>query len=400
PHFSLLQLELPVGDAAAVVLAAGLERDLFAAHAAVGDRERLAFGAERAGEHLEFLLERELALRQLVRAGDLGGHDPEQRGAPRLVAVAVAAGAEVGGLVGLPFAHGEGVGDDARAGLQVEDLRPQLEVDVRQQEHGDHGGLGEVGLEQVRLHELRALGDAFFRGVALRQLDHVGVVLDAEGARAALRRGDHGAAVARAEVHDEVVLRHLGHVEHLVDHDLRRGHPDHVLAFLADRGFVSGSGGFLGLRKSEGRRKCEDEREEGAGHAWFLQKRNGRTLCDDPRMIPLKHFAALAFVLLTSGALAQSYPSRPVTFIVPFAPGGGTDITARTVAAKLTQIWKGPSVVVENRGGAGGVIGVDVVAKARPDGHTLLIANVGSQSINPTLYPRLPYNPDSAFAPV
>ena len=117
-------------------------------------------------------------------------------------------------------------------------------------------------------------------------------------------------------------------------------------------------------------------------------------------MIPLKHFAALAFVLLTSGALAQSYPSRPVTFIVPFAPGGGTDITARTVAAKLTQIWKGPSVVVENRGGAGGVIGVDVVAKARPDGHTLLIANVGTQSINPTLYPRLPYNPDSAFAPV
>jgi len=117
-------------------------------------------------------------------------------------------------------------------------------------------------------------------------------------------------------------------------------------------------------------------------------------------MIPLKHFAALAFVLLTSGALAQSYPSRPVTFIVPFAPGGGTDITARTVAAKLTQFWKGPSVVVENRGGAGGVIGVDVVAKARPDGHTLLIANVGTQSINPTLYPRLPYNPDSAFAPV
>jgi len=117
-------------------------------------------------------------------------------------------------------------------------------------------------------------------------------------------------------------------------------------------------------------------------------------------MIPLKRFAALAFFLLTGSALAQSYPSRPVTFIVPFAPGGGTDITARTVAAKLTQIWKGQSVVVENRGGAGGVIGVDAVAKARPDGHTLLIANVGTQSINPTLYPRLPYNPDTAFAPI
>jgi tripartite-type tricarboxylate transporter receptor subunit TctC len=117
-------------------------------------------------------------------------------------------------------------------------------------------------------------------------------------------------------------------------------------------------------------------------------------------MIKLKHFAALAFFLLTASALAQSYPSRPVTFVVPFAPGGGTDITARTVAAKLMQIWKGQSVVVENRGGAGGVIGADVVAKARPDGHTLLIANVGTQSINPTLYPKLPYNPDTAFAPI
>ena len=111
-------------------------------------------------------------------------------------------------------------------------------------------------------------------------------------------------------------------------------------------------------------------------------------------------FAAVAFLVLAAEALAQSYPSRAVTFIVPFAPGGGTDITARTVAARLTQLWKGASVVVENRGGAGGVIGADVVAKARPDGHTLLIANVGTQSINPALYARLPYNPDTAFAPI
>jgi len=111
-------------------------------------------------------------------------------------------------------------------------------------------------------------------------------------------------------------------------------------------------------------------------------------------------FAAAALLALAAEALAQSYPSRAVTFIVPFAPGGGTDITARTVAAKLTQLWKGASVVVENRGGAGGVIGADVVAKARPDGHTLLIANVGTQSINPALYARLPYNPDTAFAPI
>ena len=111
-------------------------------------------------------------------------------------------------------------------------------------------------------------------------------------------------------------------------------------------------------------------------------------------------FAAAALLVIAGGALAQSYPTRAVTFIVPFAPGGGTDITARTVAAKLTSIWKSQSVVVENRGGAGGVIGVDLVAKAKPDGYTLLIANVGTQSINPTLYARLPYNPDTAFAPI
>jgi tripartite-type tricarboxylate transporter receptor subunit TctC len=88
-----------------------------------------------------------------------------------------------------------------------------------------------------------------------------------------------------------------------------------------------------------------------------------------------------------------------VTFVVPFAPGGGTDISARTVAAKLADKWK-QSVLVENRGGAGGVIGADVVAKAKPDGYTLLVANVGITSINPALYAKLPYNADTAFTPV
>jgi tripartite-type tricarboxylate transporter receptor subunit TctC len=97
--------------------------------------------------------------------------------------------------------------------------------------------------------------------------------------------------------------------------------------------------------------------------------------------------------------LAQTYPARSVTFIVPFAPGGGTDITARTVGARLQQKW-GQPVVVENRGGAGGVIGTDVVAKAKPDGYTLLIANVGITSINPALYAKLPYDPNKAFTPI
>jgi tripartite-type tricarboxylate transporter receptor subunit TctC len=109
--------------------------------------------------------------------------------------------------------------------------------------------------------------------------------------------------------------------------------------------------------------------------------------------------ASLALLVAATGALAQTYPAKPVTLIVPFSPGGGTDISARTVAAKLTAKW-GQSVVVENRAGAAGILGADAVAKARPDGHTLLIANVGITSINPALYPKLPYDPDKAFAPI
>ena len=106
-----------------------------------------------------------------------------------------------------------------------------------------------------------------------------------------------------------------------------------------------------------------------------------------------------ASLVLPVTTVAQVWPARPVTFVVPFAPGGGTDITARTLGAKLGAKW-GQSVVVENRGGAGGLIGADVVAKAKPDGYMLLIANVGITSINPALYSKMPYNAETAFAPV
>src|SRR3989440_13076 len=112
-----------------------------------------------------------------------------------------------------------------------------------------------------------------------------------------------------------------------------------------------------------------------------------------------KGLALVALLALVANALAQPYPAKPVTFIVPFPPGGGTDISARTVAAKLTDIWR-QSVVIENRGGAAGILGADAAAKARPDGYTLLIVNVGIVSINPALYPKLPYNPNTAFAPI
>jgi tripartite-type tricarboxylate transporter receptor subunit TctC len=102
---------------------------------------------------------------------------------------------------------------------------------------------------------------------------------------------------------------------------------------------------------------------------------------------------------LAQSSEGQAYPSRAVTVIVPFPPGGGTDIGARLVAQKLSLKW-GQSVVVENRGGAAGLLGADAVAKAKPDGYTLLVGNVGTQSVNPALYAKMPYNPDTAFEPI
>ncbi len=112
--------------------------------------------------------------------------------------------------------------------------------------------------------------------------------------------------------------------------------------------------------------------------------------------------SALLAGLSSSAVLAQApapWPTRPVTFVVPFAPGGGTDIGARIVAQKLSQLW-GQSVVIDNKGGAGGNVGLELVSRAKPDGYTLLVGNVGTQSINPTLYKKLNYNPDTAFVPV
>ncbi len=108
----------------------------------------------------------------------------------------------------------------------------------------------------------------------------------------------------------------------------------------------------------------------------------------------------LAFGALASApAFSQSFPSRPVNLVVPFPPGGGTDTGARILAEQLGKRW-GQPVVVENKGGAAGQIGADSVAKAKPDGYTLLLGNIGTQAINPSLYAKLQYDADKAFAPV
>jgi len=112
-------------------------------------------------------------------------------------------------------------------------------------------------------------------------------------------------------------------------------------------------------------------------------------------------FAVSALVGVTTTASAQTanFPTRTVTLVVPFPPGGGTDTGARIVAQKLGAKW-GQTVIVDNKGGAAGQIGADLVAKAKPDGYTILMGNIGTQAINPSLYKKMAYDPDKAFAPV
>ena len=103
--------------------------------------------------------------------------------------------------------------------------------------------------------------------------------------------------------------------------------------------------------------------------------------------------------LVATAALAQTYPSKPIRIVVPFPAGGTTDVLARAVAQKLTESL-GQAVVVDNRPGAGGNIGAELVAKSPPDGYTLLMGTVGTHAINPGLYPKMPYDHVKDFAPV
>jgi tripartite-type tricarboxylate transporter receptor subunit TctC len=115
----------------------------------------------------------------------------------------------------------------------------------------------------------------------------------------------------------------------------------------------------------------------------------------------------LAAALLTAGSAAAqgntaappAYPVKPIRLVVPFTPGGSTDILARAIGLELTRAW-GQAVVIDNVPGAGGSLGADKVAKATPDGYTLLMGHIGTLAVNPSLYPALPYDPVKSFAPV
>lgn len=120
-------------------------------------------------------------------------------------------------------------------------------------------------------------------------------------------------------------------------------------------------------------------------------------------MIATGKRAALVLVLamqcLAGSARPQEYPSRPIRLVVPYAPGGGADSVARIVARRVSESI-GQPIVIDNRGGAGAIVGTDIVAKAEPDGYTLLLGQSGPISINPAVYKALPYDPVKDFAPV
>jgi tripartite-type tricarboxylate transporter receptor subunit TctC len=116
-----------------------------------------------------------------------------------------------------------------------------------------------------------------------------------------------------------------------------------------------------------------------------------------------QYVAALLAVLVAAfpggAAFAQAYPSKPIRLIVPFAAGGGNDAVARLVGKRLADSL-GQPVLVDNRPGAGGVVGAELAAKSAPDGYTLFLGGVGSHAINPNLHRKLPYDPVRDFAPV
>jgi tripartite-type tricarboxylate transporter receptor subunit TctC len=119
----------------------------------------------------------------------------------------------------------------------------------------------------------------------------------------------------------------------------------------------------------------------------------------DHRVVAVIAMTAAGFIGTVDNAVAQVvYPNRAVRVVVPFPPGGGTDIISRTVAQRLSETW-GQPVIIDNRGGANGIIGTDLGAKAKADGYTLLVV-IATHAINPSLYRKLPYDTAADFAPI
>ena len=110
-------------------------------------------------------------------------------------------------------------------------------------------------------------------------------------------------------------------------------------------------------------------------------------------------FASLFLLFSVAAAAAEAYPTKPVRFVITFPPGGPTDVVVRLIGQRLTDQWGHP-MIIDNRGGAGGIVGTEIVARAAPDGYSFLVGTAGGMTINPALQSKLPYDPFRDFSPV
>ena len=110
-------------------------------------------------------------------------------------------------------------------------------------------------------------------------------------------------------------------------------------------------------------------------------------------------FTAVLLLAGSVGAAAAAYPDKPIRLILPVAPGGGSDITARTIAPKLTELW-GQQVIIDNRPGGGGIVGMEITARSNPDGYTIVQGSIGPTSIDVSLHEKLGYHPLKDFTPI
>lgn len=117
------------------------------------------------------------------------------------------------------------------------------------------------------------------------------------------------------------------------------------------------------------------------------------------KFLRLAALAATLTVMSGAQAFAQNYPSRPITLVVPFPAGSTTDLVGRILSEELSKV-AGQQVIIDNRGGAGGGVGTEAVARAEPDGYTLLMGTIGTHSINPAVYAKINYDPIADFAPI
>ena len=215
-----------------------------------------------------------------------------------------------------------------------------------------------------------------------------------------VRNNAQGAALAEVLAKSSVVLMR-GHgycvAAATIPVVVFRAYYTQVNAELQQRAIALGGGQVTYLTEEEAA-LSEKSNEAVIGRPWGLWKAKFAPSRREWKMKKVNLIVLLAAALAAAPlALAQTYPAKPIRLVVPFPPGGASDLTARTLAQEMGESM-GQSIVVDNKPGANGAIGIDLVAKAPPDGYTILLTDRGSLAVNPSLYAKLTYDPLKDFS--